>query len=116
MAERTFGPRFDGGGYQGPRTDAATFKRERPILREELDVAGGTVIELVPYTGGKPGTFQVEATWTEHKEVAGQFGPTRCHAAAWFDGKGEAAARAWFAELVHMFSEGIVPPWPEDAP
>src|SRR5437016_1535439 len=112
MAERTYGPRFDPGGYQGPRTDAVSLKRERPLERFERPLlAGGVVIEIVPFSGGKPGTFAVEATWHEMKTVAEQHGLTRCTASCWFDGKGEHAARAYFAELVRAFEDGLIPPW-----
>jgi hypothetical protein len=93
------GPRFDPAGYQAPRTDAVSLKRERPIEQWHGSTAlGSVVVEIVPLSGGKPGTFDVAAQWFEVKEVAGQHGRTLCSASM----------------LLAGFREGTIPPWPTD--
>jgi hypothetical protein len=112
VSGNTHGPRIDRAGYQAPRTDAVSLRREKPLARETFG-HHEAVVELVPYTGGKPGTFMVDATWVEIKEVAGQVGPTTVTNSAWFDGTGEERARAFFREVCAGFERGEIPPWPE---
>ncbi len=62
----TYGPRFSG-GYQFPRTHAASLRREPPIKGTVL--AGGATIQVVPLTGGRATKYDVCASWRDEHGV-----------------------------------------------
>jgi hypothetical protein len=117
------GSRFSG-GYQFPRTPAASLKRERAIEREENVGPSRATVELVPLTGGRSIVYDLCARWSGLREMEverGPAGPVRAAipaSQAWSflieepllePGDVAELARRAYAEVLEGFRQGHFP-------
>lgn len=62
----TYGPRFSG-GYQFPRTNAASYSREQPVRLERL--GDGAYVQIVPLRGSHGRVmYDVYGSWRKRSD------------------------------------------------